>query len=882
MPLSIELSLPSDLCRTAWRLLPGGTSAESSVVAERLVAGELVISGGRIVHAQDSEDWSAIAQLSRGDQRLAHMHGFIGDAVSAYERTGNKDMLRLALNLAIRWAEAHSYVQTRPSMAYHDETTARRVAYWVRLVLALRHAGMEDVAAPLRRRLSEEASILGQPDFHAGRNNHGMFQDFALLYYHVLIGEVQFDLSRSLERLVTYFEWSVSEDGVHKEHSPSYNFLIARNMVAHLPMIQQLDPVSGMRIAEVTKRMSRFAVHIVTPDGKYPPLGDTASVCIPPGYARTFALTNDVHPSLEQCAVFDKGGYAILRDDSARGMEQTYAVLSAAHHGNYHKHDDDLALIIFSEGAWILTEAGPYGYDYEHPLSKHAYSSAGHSTLEVCGSKPSRNPGLVQLTGWSHEDGGTSVVNGISRRHDGIVHRRRVAFDRRRRIITVEDLVDFDAGVVPPCRLLWQMPPGMEVQRDGCEFHLLTSEGKAAKISISGAVSAEDIHLAVGAEKGESAGYHFPDFGRVQDSPVIAVRRSDDNPTWAVTTTFVLPAISASGKVHPYDLHRGRWPIRYLVENEQACHLLVVVFPALAERFKYSINYRTALSSIRAHKLFLVDDFGPQGSYLICSNGEFSLAAEVQELIEMQRTKLAVPRENVVFLGSSKGGASALYHADKLGYGTSIVGAPQSRIGYFLCQQDRRNGPVIAEYMDSTPERETRLDQLLFERSPCQEIQRFIHVGRGDHHYRQHVLPYVEHMRKCNAHVEVDVGGYSSHAETGQHFPQYFLSKIAQLFGSDVVAQPDYFDVVARMKNGTEAAAGVLVAEALCDDPNVEIAFYLYRDGEVVEKRGYKMSRLVEFTPIMQGPNYWVRAFFRRDGTTFRRQNSNVIVSETN
>src|SRR5690606_4523051 len=148
---------------------------------------------------------------------------------------------------------------------------------------------------------------------------------------------------------------------------------------------------------------------------------------------------------------------------------------------------------------------------------------------------------------------------------------------------------------------------------------------------------------------------------------------------------------------------------------------------------------------------------------------------------------------------------------------------------------------TIASYMFPDENRQALLDALLYTSPPHPDVKRYIHVGRGDHHYARHALPYASHLRHAGAHIELDVAEYETHAETGMHFPPYFFSILSRIYGMAEVPAPNRSVVRAeRLGNKpSKSGARILRAYAECKEPSAEIAYYLMRSGEIVEKRLY-------------------------------------------
>lgn len=537
MSIFTDKHVKSEAAKSAWKLLPGPLSAFFGESVSLLKDGYLLVQKKQ-VPARNLREWRDVANLGRSEQRVVHMNAFIGDAIRVHQDAPDQSILIAALRMALLWADAHTWSEHSTSMAYHDETTARRVAYWTRLLIVARTENVEpDMVLRLEERLSKEASVLAQDSFYAGKNNHGMFQNFAIIYYCALIEYSDSRVKNSLNRLLEYFEWSVGYDGVHKEHSPSYNYLIARNMAAHIELFGHLDKTIAQRIGLVLERMSRYALSIVAPDGHYPPLGDTPPMEVPKSYRRTFSKSPKP-PVLESCAVFQEGGYAILRSCHVKDSLQTFAVFSASHHGVYHKHADDLAFILYS-GGWIISESGPYGYDYNHPLSKHAYSTAGHSTLHIPTLAMTSEPGKVGILKWSDKNS-VSAISARNLRYKDLSHERTVTFDRNQHTITIEDKVV--GGANHQKYILWQLAPDLTPVKDGLQVDLLRANQLVARILFSQSIDTEAIIIGRGSSNKEILGYSFPTFGQVVDTAVLAIAAPCLEEKWSVTTTILLPS----------------------------------------------------------------------------------------------------------------------------------------------------------------------------------------------------------------------------------------------------------------------------------------------------------------------------------------------------
>ena len=58
----------------------------------------------------------------------------------------------------------------------------------------------------------------------------------------------------------------------------------------------------------------------------------------------------------------------------------------------------------------------------------------------------------------------------------------------------------------------------------------------------------------------------------------------------------------------------------------------------------------------------------------------------------------------------------------------------------------------------------------------------FLHVGRGDHHYINHIIPFCQYLDLVNIRYNIDVQDYEGHDNVSQYFPKYLLNTIRFLF----------------------------------------------------------------------------------------------------
>lgn len=217
--------------------------------------------------------------------------------------------------------------------------------------------------------------------------------------------------------------------------------------------------------------------------------------------------------------------------------------------------------------------------------------------------------------------------------------------------------------------------------------------------------------------------------------------------------------------------------LKYLLMKKRKSEKLLVVFSGFpAENQQPAYNYVLKFKSIGCNKLFILDDFGndSRGSYYLGKNKDFFIERSVFELIEKVRKSKGIDKENVITLGSSKGGFASLFFAFKYGYGTTISGAPQYALGDYLSL------PIHTPIMKYITGGESEDDISFLNNCLAEKIEKnstrpnvFIHVSKNEHHYENHVIPLTEKLKGLGYPYQLDLGNYLNHGDVGKHFPLY-------------------------------------------------------------------------------------------------------------
>ncbi|MFB3170017.1 heparinase II/III family protein [Neobacillus sp. 179-C4.2 HS] len=829
-------------------------------------------------------DWND--NRSRSFERLIHGFTFLGCLTDAYKETQDLKYLTKGMELITDWLEKHSYQMNKGTMAYHDETTALRLQYLLKFYIYARNVITESDREKIETRMWETAGLLSEEHFHATNTNHGMFQDISLLLFGFYFDNGKNTLCKSyinlaVNRLKEYFLGVFTTDGVHKEQSPNYHMMVALNIKKLVSWMEEIDTKISEDFVRLFDKSKEYSTYIIRPDGKFPPMCDTESI---PVNASSYGslYTSDTYKFAvssgkagkapnENMKVFPEAGYAIFRDDWLKKEKATYVLFSAAYNANYHKHSDDLNLTIYSGGE-IITEAGPNGYNYQDPFTKYAYSSFAHNTLIVDGKGLPRTDGKFESVYISDhkisED--ISEVTGVNKRFQNVEHQRKVKYQRSNNSIYVND--EITSNKKHEYKLLWHVAPDVHVHLRDRMIELFRNNEKIMEIEIT-ANASYTIQTVKGQTVPTVLGWKFPKMEAKEMLTTIEIDLSGKNVS--CTTEFRLTDFKIPKREKtPFALEKefkSFRSVRYHFEpatSEKHNDQLLVIFSALGTRYSYLYNYMSTLKDIPANKLFILDDFGDQGSYYLGKNRDFSIETSVVSLIHYIMRQNKINAENVTTMGSSKGGYTAIYYGIKYYFGNVIAGAPQSKMGSFLLKEAKH--PNIANYIAGGTEEADclYLDDLLYKvvNQPS-DVSPNLHifVGKNDHHYQNHVLPLYNVLKNRGYKVDLKVSEGVNHDELKVYFPYYLLGKTKEVLGIDLDGKTDVLpqqSVLKIIKLPISVEDRKIKVDSVVSGSGLKYAFYIYKDDEVLKKYSYTNESKVEHEVDSSGI-YFARVYVR-------------------
>ncbi|MBO5068763.1 MAG: alginate lyase family protein [Roseburia sp.] len=451
-------------------------------------------------------DWSC--KEIADNNKCFRLHGlqFLDACYKKFAETGDGSYSDLIMEYVLDWVAQSNEVTEVNEWMWHDDATAMRVirmSYYYYLF----GAGCSEAEQKLiENSLQQQAQLLMTEHFYTEKHNHGMHQDLALIIYALLIAEEKEEyIATALARTGEYLDYVYTEDGVHKEHSPSY----AADMLYYMEKFGQLtalvSPDFYAKLEKVTSQAETYLIQVIKPDGYWPSIGDGHYRLVNKNNIQElkensnymYVVTNGEQGERpEDDVIFPEGGYAIMRsswDDAPE--DATWMMFLASTFGDTHKHSDDLSFLLYHKGD-LFVEGGKRDYNYSDEQTAWAYSSYAHNVLLVNGEgfpvMIMENSGRQQIlpealeTGISDYDfsGNVKSVTGVQKRYDNVEQYRTLSYDKENGVVTVADKLDAAERI--DATLLYHIAENVTVEECENGWNLYREDALVASVAVEG------------------------------------------------------------------------------------------------------------------------------------------------------------------------------------------------------------------------------------------------------------------------------------------------------------------------------------------------------------------------------------------------------------
>jgi hypothetical protein len=415
--------------------------------------------------------WETVCASNRSWQYHLMAWEAMSLVLSAHQHLGDKRYVDYCLGLALDWIGCFPSPEVDRAFAWYDMAIglrAYRLGYLLDVVARDPEYGDEAVERLMAAAETHAQTLLDEARF-VSHTNHGLYQaagQLALARRFPELPSMEATRRSGAERLAAMTRSQFAGDGIHREHSPGYHYLLLDTLerLLHCGLIE--DP----EVAEIARRAEEALAWLVMPDRRIAQIGDSSDRTVrdePFNLTENRALRfvvsagTEGRPPEHRLQAYPESGWIVMRSGWAGGErfgEASYLAQIAAFHSRAHKHADDFSFVWFDRGRELLVDSGRYGYlgrldagselgrqgfMYADPNRVYVESTRAHNTVEIDGlSHPRRVPPYGSgLVAWGERDG---VMHSecFATFHETVGHRRILVFRPGSWLVVIDALAD--------------------------------------------------------------------------------------------------------------------------------------------------------------------------------------------------------------------------------------------------------------------------------------------------------------------------------------------------------------------------------------------------------------------------------------------------------
>jgi len=310
----------------------------------------------------------------------------------------------------------------------------------------------------------------------------------------------------ALRRIRSELDFSFTSEGVHVENSPAYHIFVFKLFIGVLKDYSA-QVLGGLdeQFRQLSIKALSFITHILRPDGKLPPIGDTEQLPTSDGYLGMFgdtleyqyfiyALTQGrrgvVPPVLNR--VYARSGYAIFRDQWPNEQQYRNAfhlIVKVGCSSRYHHQQDEGHISLYAGGEDWLIDSGLYNYISKDPVRKYMRTRAAHNVPMI--SHASYDKEFEhRLRSWKVIASSEALsIPSLSMKLDvlpPVSHERRVDFDGESKVVEVRDQVTAVDDQLRNITLQWHFPIDKTIIIEGNQVVVTSLTGNQLRIGFRG------------------------------------------------------------------------------------------------------------------------------------------------------------------------------------------------------------------------------------------------------------------------------------------------------------------------------------------------------------------------------------------------------------
>lgn len=245
------------------------------------------------------------------------------------------------------------------------------------------------------RHIQQHASYLKNPNYYLENENHGVFEDRALLYYSYAFSD-ESGVETAVARLRRQWAFLFTKSGVCVENSYAYHRVNKDLFVEISKVLSKYDHPFSQELRETLLAAENFMGYALLPDKTSPPYGDSQkdsyvdAVCTEPDGVFAFACgANTAVTPLKTRMVYPDAGYYVGREfwnaseKNLQNSDSFWVMFRSGYQSITHRHADDNSFMLYARGHDVFVDSGSYNYMFRDPMRRYVRSANAHNTVVV-------------------------------------------------------------------------------------------------------------------------------------------------------------------------------------------------------------------------------------------------------------------------------------------------------------------------------------------------------------------------------------------------------------------------------------------------------------------------------------------------------------------
>jgi len=314
--------------------------------------------------------WRSKNYKNNSHELYVHSLTILWDLLIAHQKTHNNNFLIKGKKIIQSWIDNNKIsnpLNSRYSWSEHS-TSTRTITI---LLFFDYYKKFYEIDELLNEEIDDYCSdalyFLSNSTNYTYKNNHGIFQDIALLFLsnHLSNNSLRNRYKNiSIKRFEEQILSTISPKGIHLENSAGYNFVISNQIQTFLAFLGNNEHLSDEvldRIRLLEENKSAF----IFPDSEIVPVGDT--------HRNKFDY--DIELESHICIHDTLAGYEIFKKDN-----KEYLLIRSNGILQNHMHQDEFSFVYYSHGNKIVTDPG--FLDFSNSFSRqYSESFQAHNSI---------------------------------------------------------------------------------------------------------------------------------------------------------------------------------------------------------------------------------------------------------------------------------------------------------------------------------------------------------------------------------------------------------------------------------------------------------------------------------------------------------------------